>query len=63
MTDPDMLNSLRYWSEHTTFSRDMRDKAIATARKDGATVQQIANAAGLSRQAIAKMFKKSSQPS
>ena len=54
--EPQLLMSVRYWSQHSADTRMMRDQSIIEARESGASVSDIARAAGMSRQAVTKLL-------
>ena len=61
LVKPDsIIMGVRYWSKHSVDTKVMRDKAIVTARGQGATLRQIADAADLTASGVAKILAKKS---
>ena len=56
MTKAEILDGLVWASEATTDSRANRDALIFLARKNGASVREIAASAGMSRQGVTKIL-------
>lgn len=47
-----------YWAEQVRTARGCRDSAIRAMRHEGASLSQIADAAGLSKAAVAKILRR-----
>lgn len=53
----ELLEAVRYWSEEQTAAKSARDDAIRAAVAGGASLRVVAEHAGLSHSAVAKIVR------
>lgn len=59
MTETPVERRVKRWSKYAREAIEARDKAIREMRSDGATFRRIAEFAGLTHTAVAKIVKRS----